>query len=61
MSFLTNAQLEDYAAKIASMVADTTPDQRNILYSKVAEKLKQHVQGYSARLFEYIADKDRNG
>lgn len=34
-------------------------EQRAVLYDTIAEKLIIQSQGYSARLFHYIAEKDR--
>lgn len=53
-------QLHDDAIVIADIVTRTNTDHRHLLYDRVSNVLRANVQGYSARLFGYIADKDKN-
>lgn len=57
----TNFNFDSAAKVIAGYVASCHSDDRHRLYTAVAEELKGRSQGWSARLFEWISDKDRNG
>jgi len=58
---IDDAALDERAATIALIVEQTDTDQRNVLYDKIATKLRQKNQHYSGKLFEAIAFYERGG
>lgn len=48
--------LDHEATLIAEMIQSTTLDQRNSLYQRVALKLFNNAQGFSARQWQRMAD-----
>jgi len=54
-------ELHERARTIAALVADTHTDQRNVLYDKIAEELRNRSQSYTANLYHLIAGRDRSG
>ena len=49
--------MESQAAQIARWIIDTDTDDRGILLNRIALKLEEESQYYTAGLFKLVADK----
>jgi hypothetical protein len=55
---LSENELALAAIDIADTVRTLDSDQRAVLYTRIAVELRAHSQGFTAQLFEVIADID---